>query len=202
MVVQGFGNVGSVAARLLACQGCKIIGISDVTGGHVSEKGIDIDSAIAYVQENNSLAGFKGADTIDGHQLLELSCDLLCPCAIGDQITAENAPRVKARAIVEGANGPTSSLADATLEEAGVFVVPDILANAGGVTVSYFEWVQNRMGYRWPEKEVNERLEHVIREAFESVLNLSELYGVNMRLAAYCLGISRVAETLELRGVW
>jgi glutamate dehydrogenase (NAD(P)+) len=202
VVVQGFGNVGSVSAKLLAERGCKVIAISDVTGGYVNERGIDVESAIAYAHEHRSLLGFEGGDSVAGSEILEMPCELLCPCAIEDQITEENAHRVKAKAIIEGANGPTSSNADSILEESGVFVVPDILANAGGVTASYFEWAQNRMGYRWPERKVNGRLEQVVAEAFESVLALSELYSTSVRLAAYCLGIKRVAEALELRGVW
>jgi glutamate dehydrogenase (NAD(P)+) len=143
-----------------------------------------VDSAIAYVREHRSLLGFEGADHVAGSEILEMPCELLCPCAVEDQITEENASRIRAKALVEGANGPTSSSADAILEDAGVFVVPDILANAGGVTGSYFEWVQNRTGYRWPEAQVEERLERVVGEAFEAVLGLSERRSISMRLAA------------------
>jgi glutamate dehydrogenase (NAD(P)+) len=202
VVVQGFGNVGSVAAELFAERGCTIMAISDISGGYVNERGIDIDSAIAHMRQHGSLSDFQGGENIGGSEILELPCDVLCPCAIEDQITEDNAHRIEAKIIVEGANGPTTSEADSILEEAGVFVVPDILANAGGVTASYFEWVQNRAGYKWPEEELNARLDHLIAEAFDSVLELSEEYGTTARLAAYCLGIKRVADTLALRGVW
>jgi glutamate dehydrogenase (NAD(P)+) len=202
VVVQGFGNVGSVAAQLFSERGCTIVAISDIGGGYVNERGIDINSAIAHMQQHGSLSDFKGGESIGGSEILELPCDVLCPCAIEDQITEDNAHRIEAKVVVEGANGPTTSEADSILEEAGVFVVPDILANAGGVTASYFEWVQNRAGYNWPEEELNARLDHMISEAFDAVLELAEEYGTTARLAAYCLGIKRVADTLTLRGVW
>jgi len=202
VVVQGFGNVGSVAARLFAEHGCRVVAVSDVTGGYLNEAGIDVTAAADYVQEHGSLLGFPAGEPITNSELLELPCDLLCPCAVEDQITRRNAHRVKAHAIVEGANGPTASEADEVLEDKGVFVVPDILANAGGVTVSYFEWVQNRTGYRWIEEDVNGRLDRIMSEAFDSVLGLSKRYATTMRLAAYCLAIERVAETLKIRGVW
>jgi glutamate dehydrogenase (NAD(P)+) len=202
VVVQGFGNVGSVAARLLVERGCKVVGISDVTGGYVNAGGIDVDAALIHASERHSLAGFEGGDLVTNAELLELPCDLLCPCALEDQITAENAPRVQAKVIVEGANGPTASEADAMLEEKGVFVVPDILANAGGVTVSYFEWVQNRSGHAWTQGEVNDRLERGMGEAFDAVSRAAREFGTTPRLAAYCLGIGRVVEALKLRGVW
>ena len=202
VVVQGFGNVGSVAAKLLRERGCKVIAISDVTGGYVNKDGLDVDAAVAHARDRGSLLGFRGGDLVAGEEILELQCDLLCPCAMEDQITTKNASRIEARAVVEGANGPTSSGADPVLEDKGVFVVPDILANAGGVTASYFEWVQNRQGYKWPKEELDSRLERVMRDAFDSVLWASRDYGTAMRLAAYCLGIRRVADALELRGIW
>lgn len=202
VVVQGFGNVGSVTARLLAERGCEVIAISDVTGAYVNEGGVDVEAALAHTHVHCSLDGFAGGDRIPGPDVLELSCDLLCPCAMEDQITAANAHRVSTRVIVEGANGPTSSGADSVLEEAGIFVVPDILANAGGVTVSYLEWVQNRMRYRWPQQEIEDRLEQTMGGAFDSVLEAAKSRSVPMRVAAYCLGIGRVADTLMLRGIW
>jgi glutamate dehydrogenase (NAD(P)+) len=202
VVVQGFGNVGSVAAQLLAERGCKVVGISDITGGYLNEAGLDVHAAVEHVREHGSLVGFRGGDKVPGGEILELPCELLCPCAIEDQITEENASRIRANVIVEGANGPTSSVADPLLEDMGVFVVPDILANAGGVTASYFEWVQNRQGYNWPKEELESRLERVMAEAFDAVLAVSRKYGISTRLAAYCLGIKRVADALELRGVW
>jgi glutamate dehydrogenase (NAD(P)+) len=202
VIVQGFGNVGSVAAQLLAERGCKVLGISDVTGGYFNERGIDVGAAVTHSRKYRSLLGFAGGDAVPGPELLELACDLLCPCAIEDQINGSNARNVKARIIVEGANGPTSAEADSVLEEAGVFVVPDILANAGGVTVSYFEWVQNRAGYAWREEEINDRLERTMNAGFDSILELSRRHRTTTRLAAYCLGINRVADALKLRGIW
>jgi glutamate dehydrogenase (NAD(P)+) len=202
VVVQGFGNVGSMAAKFLSERGCKVVAVSDVTGGYVNEFGIDVDAAVAHVREHGSLLGLRGGEHVPGDDVLELPCEVLCPCALEDQITDRNAPRVKARIVVEGANGPTSSGADPILEGMGVFVVPDILANAGGVTASYFEWVQNRQGYNWPRVELDARLKRVMVEAFDGVYRASREYGVSMRLAAYCLGVKRVANALELRGVW
>jgi glutamate dehydrogenase (NAD(P)+) len=202
VVVQGFGNVGSTTAKLLAERGCKVVAISDATGGYVNESGIDVEAAIAHGRKHGDIDGFDGGDSVGGEEILELQCELLCPCAVEDQITDCNVRRVKARAIVEGANGPTSFEADSLLEDAGVFVVPDILANAGGVTASYFEWVQNRTGYRFPEEELNSRLERIMVDAYDAVFDLSRQYGITMRLAAYCLGIGRVATALELRGIW
>jgi len=202
VVVQGFGNVGSVAATLLAERGCRVIAISDVTGGYVNEDGIDVAAAVQHVERRGALLGFEGADPVVGREVLELPCEVLAPCALEGQITEENAPRIGASVVVEGANGPTSSDADPILERKGVFVVPDILANAGGVTASYFEWVQNRQGYRWPKEELDVRLERVMSDAFDSVLEASREYGTTMRLAAYCLSVSRVADVLTLRGIW
>lgn len=202
VAIQGFGNVGSVAAKLLSERGCKVVAISDVSGGYVNERGIDIEAAIIHSSEHGGLEGFDGGDEADGREVLELPCELLCPCALEDQITVANAGKIRARIVAEGANGPTSSDADSILEEAGVFVVPDILANAGGVTGSYFEWVQNRAGYNWPKEEFDGRLEHVMEEAFDEVMRASQEYGIGLRLAAYCLGIRRVADAVELRGVY
>src|SRR5215203_2258739 len=157
VAVQGFGNVGSVAAKLLVGEGCKIVAISDRTGGVHNPAGIDVDAAIAYVQRTKTLEGFDGGDELSNEELLELEVDVLVPAALENVITSKNAARVKAKIISEGANGPTSAAADAILEEKGIFVIPDILANAGGVTVSYFEWVQNRGGYYWSEATVNDR---------------------------------------------
>lgn len=202
VVVQGFGNVGSVAAELFAERGCRVVAVSDVTGGCVNDKGLDVGAAVAHLRDHGSLLGFAGGDAVPGDQILELPCEVLAPCALEDQITQKNAALVKARAIVEGANGPTSSDADPILEANGVFVVPDILANAGGVTASYFEWVQNRQGYRWPKDELDSRLERVMSDSFDAVVAAAREQSVGMRLAAYCLGVSRVADALELRGVW
>jgi len=202
VVVQGFGNVGSTAARLLNEQGCKIIGISDITGGFYNPKGIDISRALEHSRRRGNLEGFDGGDPITNAELLELECDVLVPAAREDQITQFNAERIKAKIIAEGANGPTTAKADPILERRGVFVIPDILANAGGVTVSYFEWVQNRAGYYWSEKEINQRLERVMVESFNEVARVAERYRVSMRIAAYILGVDRVAEAVRTRGIY
>jgi len=202
VAVQGFGNVGSLTAELLSQQGCKIIGISDVTGGYYNKSGINIPEAIAYVQQNKTLKGFKGGDKITQEELLELECDVLIPAAKEDQITAKNAAKIKAKIIAEGANGPTTALADPILKEKGILVIPDILANAGGVTVSYFEWVQDRVGYFWSLDRVNRRLERMMRLAFDSVYTTSKEYNVTLRIAAYIMAIDKVSKTLKLRGIY
>lgn len=204
VVVQGFGNVGSVSAKLLAEHGLKIIAISDITGGYYNKKGIDIEKALKHVQQNpdRTLEGFDGGEKITNQELLELECDVLIPAAREDQITKHNAPRIKAKLIVEGANGPTTASADPILEEKGILVVPDIVANAGGVTVSYFEWVQDRMGFYWTVKMVNERLEEMMLSAFENVYNTAKKYNVSLRLGAYILAVDKVAKTLKLRGIY
>jgi glutamate dehydrogenase (NAD(P)+) len=203
-VVQGFGNVGSVSAKLLAEKGLKIIAISDITGGYYNKKGIDIERAIQYVQKNpeRTLEGFDGGEKITNKELLELECDVLIPAAREDQITKNNAPNIKAKLIVEGANGPTTASADPILEEKEILVVPDIVANAGGVTVSYFEWVQDRMGYYWTAEMVNERLERMMLSAFENVYNTAKKYNVSLRLGAYILAVDKVAKTLKIRGIY
>ncbi len=201
-VVQGFGNVGSISAKLISQLGVKIVGISDVSGGYYNPNGIDVNEAMAYVANSSSrsLEGFSGGEKISNAELLELPCDVLVPAAMEDQITPENADRIKAKLIVEGANGPTTADADAILNKKGILVVPDILANAGGVTVSYFEWVQNRLGYYWTEERVNRRADRVMKQSFDNVYAASEKYGVNMRIAAYIVSIDKVASTLKLRG--
>jgi glutamate dehydrogenase (NAD(P)+) len=198
--VQGFGNVGSISAKLLAMQGMKVLAISDVTGGYYNPEGIDIEAAIAYRDSNGgTLEGFK-AERITNEQLLELDVTVLVPAAMENQITAENADRIKAKVIVEGANGPTVANADEILNKKGIMVVPDILANAGGVTVSYFEWVQNRLGYFWTEERVNRRADRVMKTAFEAVYAASQKYNISMRIAAYVVSIGKVAEVEKLRG--
>jgi glutamate dehydrogenase (NAD(P)+) len=199
-VVQGFGNVGSISARLIAMLGVKIIAISDVSGGYYNPNGIDVEQAIAYVQQHRSLEGFAGGDVVTNEELLELDTDILVPAALEDQITEKNAGRIKAKLIVEGANGPTSASADTILNDNNVLVVPDILANAGGVTVSYFEWVQNKMGYSWTEERVHRRADRIMKQAFETVYAYSQKYNVNMRIAAYIVAIEKVAMTTRLRG--
>jgi glutamate dehydrogenase (NAD(P)+) len=202
VVIQGFGNVGSVTAGLLKEHGCKIIGISDVTGAYHEAKGIDVGKAIEYVQSQKDLSGFPQAEKITSAELLELVCDVLVPAARENQITSKNAPRIKAKIICEGANGPTSANADPILQDKGVLVIPDILANAGGVTVSYFEWVQDRVGYFWSLERVNRRLDRMMKSAFDAVFSASEKYQVSLRLAAYIIAIDKVARTLLLRGIY
>src|SRR6185312_1333684 len=202
IAVQGFGNVGSVAADLLAREGCKIVAISDRTGGYYNKNGIDIEAAIAHARKVRSLEGFDGGDQISNDDLLTLDVDVLLPAALENVITSKNAGKVRAKMICEGANGPTTAGADAILDEKGIFVIPDILANAGGVTVSYFEWVQDRGGYFWSEQTVNDRLEEIMCRSFADVLKLSTQHKVNMRTAAYMVSISRVATVHRLRGIY
>jgi glutamate dehydrogenase (NAD(P)+) len=202
VVVQGFGNVGSIAAELLHAEGCKIIAISDRTGGWYNKKGIDVKHAIAHVLQHQTLEGFGGGEPLSNEKLLEIECDVLLPAALENVITTKNAASIKAKIVCEGANGPTTAGADAILDEKGVFVIPDILANAGGVTVSYFEWVQNRSGYYWSEQLVNERLTEIMVNSFAEVLKLSKMHKVNMRTASYMLSISRVATVHKLRGIY
>ncbi|NUM31073.1 MAG: Glu/Leu/Phe/Val dehydrogenase [Bacteroidetes bacterium] len=200
--VQGFGNVGSVSAKLLSMLGLKIVAISDITGGYYNKNGINISDALDYVNKNNgTLEGFN-AEKITNDQLLTLDVDLLVPAAMEDQITEENAHEIKAKLIVEGANGPIASNADSILYNNKVNIVPDILANAGGVTVSYFEWVQNRLGYYWTEERVSRRADRVMKQAFENVFQTSLKYDVSMRTAAYIVAIDKVASTQKLRGVF
>jgi len=202
VAVQGFGNVGSVAADLLAKQGLKIVAIGDRTGGYHNKNGIDVPAALAHVRQHKTLEGFTGGESITNEQLLTLPVDVLLPAALENVITSKNAGRIQAKIICEGANGPTTAGADAILEEKGIFVIPDILANAGGVTVSYFEWVQDRGGYFWTEETVNNRLEDIMTQSFNAVLSLSKQHKVNMRTAAYMLAISRVATVHKLRGIY
>ncbi len=199
--VQGFGNVGSFAALLLEERGVKITAVSDLSGSFVNESGLDIAGAIEYRNKNKgSLDGFEGADKIDGNSILLMDVDVLIPAATEDVITSKNADKIKAKIIVEGANGPTSAKADSIINDKGIFVVPDILANAGGVTVSYFEWVQNRLGYKWTRERVNRRSDRIMKDAFEKVYRISEKYKVSSRIAAYMVAIDKVAQTYRYRG--
>jgi glutamate dehydrogenase (NAD(P)+) len=202
IAVQGFGNVGSTAALLLAREGLKIRAISDRTGAFYNKAGLDVDAAIAYVQQHKSLEGFKGGDAMTNEELLTSEVDVLLPAALENVITSKNAKKIQAKIIVEGANGPTTAGADSILAEKEVFVVPDILANAGGVTVSYFEWVQDRGGYFWSEESVNERLTDIMTRSFADVLKLATQHKVDMRTAAYMLSINRVATVHRLRGIY
>jgi glutamate dehydrogenase (NAD(P)+) len=202
IAVQGFGNVGSTAAKLLQEAGAKIVAIGDRDAAFHNANGIKVQEAIAYVQKHKSLKGFKGGDAISGADLLTLDVDVLLPAALESVITTKNAHDIRAKVVCEGANGPTTAAADSILDEKGIFVIPDILANAGGVTVSYFEWVQDRGGYFWDEKTVNDRLTEIMRRSFADVLALSKTHKVNMRTAAYMLSISRVAAVHRLRGIY
>ena len=199
-VVQGFGNVGSISAKLINQLGVKIIAISDISGGYYNPEGINIEDAIEYVAKNRSLEGSDFGSKVSNQELLELQTDILVPAALEDQITHENAHKIKAKLIVEGANGPTSAGADKILNDNNILVVPDILANAGGVTVSYFEWVQNKMGYSWTEERVNRRADRVMKQAFDTVYNYSQRYNVSMRIAAYIVAMEKVGNTTKLRG--
>jgi len=202
VVVQGFGNVGSIAAQMFADRGAKVVGISDVTGGYANENGIDVAGAIAYAQEHHSLDGYRGGERVTNSALLELPCDVLVPAALENVLTAENAARIQAKLIVEGANGPTTPEADHIFAQRGIAVIPDIMANAGGVTVSYFEWAQDRAGYFWRESEVNERLADVLLENFKRVREVATSRRVPLRTAAYILAIHRVVQSMNVRGVY
>lgn len=202
IAVQGFGNVGSVAAQLLHAHGCTIIAISDITGGYYSKQGIDINAAIAYTAKHGNLGGSNIGDAISNEELLELPCDVLVPAAKEDQITPENAARLQCKLISEGANGPTVASADPILEAKGIIAIPDILANAGGVTVSYFEWVQDRIGYFWAEDDVNQRLDRKMLESFDAVWDAAKKYNTSLRIGAYVVGIGRVVECLRIRGIY
>jgi glutamate dehydrogenase (NAD(P)+) len=202
VVVQGFGNVGSITARLLHEMGCKVVAVSDVSGGIYNPKGLDIPQALRYSREKGSLKGFPEAEALSNKQLLELPCDILVPAALENQLTAQNAPLIQAKLIIEAANGPTTNEADTILNERGIVVVPDILANAGGVTVSYFEWVQDLQRFFWTENEINNRLETIMVRSYQSVVAQAKRQDVSLRMGAYLHAVSRVAEATEVRGVY
>jgi glutamate dehydrogenase (NAD(P)+) len=200
--VQGFGNVGSVSAELLAEAGAMVVGVSDWKGGVYNPAGLDIPSLIEYSRKNKTVAGFSGAEPLTNEQLFALDLDVLIPAALENQITMDNAAQIRAKVVIEGANGPTTPDAHQHLHDRGIFVVPDILANSAGVTTSYFEWVQDRYGYFWTEKEVNERLEAKMCEAFSAVLKTAVDFKVDMRTAAYIVAINRVATVTRMRGMY
>ncbi|NND73288.1 MAG: Glu/Leu/Phe/Val dehydrogenase [Rhodothermales bacterium] len=203
VAVQGFGNVGSIAAKLLSEQGCTVVAVSDISGGYYNENGLDIEAMIAYCKDGNgTLEGYSNAQIISNSELLALEVDVLVPAAKEDQITERNAHEIKARIICEGANGPTSPAADKILSDNGVLVIPDILANAGGVTVSYFEWVQDRQGFFWTEARVNKRLDRMMSGAFDAVYKAAQNYQVTPRIGAYVLAIRKVADALKMRGIY
>ncbi|MCM2278222.1 MAG: Glu/Leu/Phe/Val dehydrogenase [Oligoflexia bacterium] len=207
VAIQGFGNAGSHAARLLAPKGIKLVAISDVSGAYYCESGIDIEGALSWVKDHKGvLSGFEKSGNVrkldNPMELLELPVDVLIPAALENQITEKNASRVKAKVIAEAANGPCTPEADKILNEKGVFMIPDILCNAGGVTVSYFEWVQNRMGFYWPEEQVNRELDRIMRQAFKDVFSASQKHRIPMRIAAFVVAIERLKKTSELRGLY
>jgi glutamate dehydrogenase (NAD(P)+) len=202
VIIQGFGNVGSNAARLMMEQGYKIIGIAERDGGLYNANGIDVCALSEHKYRNGTTLGFRGAEDMPSEELLVTDCDILIPAATENVITSRNAGQLKAKIVVEGANGPTTAVADEILTEKRIFIVPDILANAGGVTASYFEWVQDRQGYFWKEAVINEQLETILRDSFEDVLRYAEAHNVNNRIAAYMLAIDRVAFTIRQRGIY
>ncbi|GAB4141900.1 MAG: Glu/Leu/Phe/Val dehydrogenase [Planctomycetota bacterium] len=200
--VQGSGNVGLVSASQLARLGVRVVAISDIRGGLYDPKGLDIEKVRAHVQKRRTLEGFEAGDRISNAQLLELPVDILVPAATENVITRRNAAKIAAKIVTEGANGPCTPGADKILDEKGVFVVPDILANAGGVTVSYFEWVQNRQAFFWTQQEVEDRMERIMTESFRAVVDMANRFGVSNRIAAYMLSVERVAEATRLRGIY
>jgi len=202
VIIQGFGNVGSNAAKLLFEKGYRILGIAEYDGGLYNPNGIDISALLRHRAQAGSVVGFTGAETVDPHELITRECEILVPAATENVITSRNAADLKCRILCEGANGPTTMVADDILAEKGVFVLPDILANAGGVTVSYFEWVQDRMGYFWNEAEVNRRLDLIMTEGFHDVIAYAQTHNVNNRIAAYMLAIDRVSFTAKQRGMY
>lgn len=202
VVVQGSGNVGGIGAELMHEKGYRVVAISDVYGGIYNSNGLDVPGVLEYLHQNKSLEGYMEADHLDNKSLLEIECDVLAPCATENQITSENADRIKCKILAEGANGPTTPKADKILHDKGIFVIPDILANAGGVTVSYFEWVQDRMGYFWSEDQVNERLETKMVASFNELVHYANKHNVDSRTAAYMLAIDRVAYDTRMRGIY
>ncbi|HET8901472.1 MAG TPA: Glu/Leu/Phe/Val dehydrogenase [Holophagaceae bacterium] len=202
VAVQGFGNVGSQSARLLHEAGARVVAVSDVNGAIKNERGLDIHALMKHVAETKGVTGFKGGEAMDMAELLLMPVDILVPAALENQITEENAPKIRAKVIVEGANGPTTPDADPILLDNGVLVVPDILANAGGVTVSYFEWVQNRQGFYWREREVNERLVEYMTHAFGAVFAATDKYKTNPRIGAYILALDKVSQAMHYRGFY
>jgi glutamate dehydrogenase (NAD(P)+) len=202
VAIQGFGNVGSNLAGLLSEEGVRVIAVSDSRGGVHNAYGIDVPAAIAYKAENRVLEGFPGADAITNEELIEIDCDVLVPCALEQVITAENATRINAKMICEGANGPTTPGADDVLEDRGILVLPDVLANAGGVVVSYFEWVQGLQEYFWKEYEVHAKLNDIVVRAFEETWSARDQFATSMRMAAYGIAVQRVAEATTIRGLY
>ncbi|MHB1688048.1 MAG: Glu/Leu/Phe/Val family dehydrogenase [Ignavibacteriaceae bacterium] len=201
-VIQGFGNVGSITAEVLHEHGVKVTGLSDINGAIYNSNGFNIPELVEHVERHKTLIDYQNAEVITNEELLELQCDVLIPAAKEDQITSKNAKKLKCKIIAEGANGPTTAKADPILQSNGILVVPDILTNAGGVTVSYFEWVQDRMGYFWELDRVNRRLDRMMHEAFVNVYKSAEKYNVSLRIGAYIIAIEKVAKTLKIRGIY
>jgi glutamate dehydrogenase (NAD(P)+) len=202
VVVQGFGNAGSIAAQLMAEKGAKILAVSDSTGGIHNPDGLDISRVIAWKAEHSTVVGFPGSKEVTNAEILELECDILIPAALENQITKDNAERINAKIVAEAANGPTTPEADEIMFRRGIFSIPDILCNAGGVTVSYFEWVQDLNRDHWSETEVNTKLHEIMTKAFREVLEIAQREGVHMRLAAYLLAVQRVADATSMRGLY
>jgi glutamate dehydrogenase (NAD(P)+) len=202
VIIQGFGNVGSNAAKLMFEKGYKIIGIAEYDGGLFNPQGIDINALLRHKAQAKTVTGFPGAEACDQHELITRECEILIPAATENVITSKNAADLKCRILCEGANGPTTIPADAILAEKKIFVLPDILANAGGVSASYFEWVQDRMGFFWTADVVNERLDRMMTESFDDVISYAQTHGVNNRIAAYMLAVDRVAYTTKKRGMY
>jgi glutamate dehydrogenase (NAD(P)+) len=202
IAIQGFGNVGRYAAKLFEDRGCKVVGISDVTGAYYNEQGINVYGAMEHTSKFGTLEGFKGGDRITNTELLTSPCDVLVPAALEKVFTAEIASKVQAKLLVEGANGPTTPEADRIFREKGIVVIPDIMANAGGVTVSYFEWAQDRMGYFWKEAEVNEKLEDFLLSNLRAIRAIANSRHATLRTAAYTLAIDRVVKASLLRGIY
>ncbi|BDI32755.1 glutamate dehydrogenase [Capsulimonas corticalis] len=202
VVVQGFGNVGGAAARIFHSRGAKVVAVSDYLGGVYNPDGLPIPELVAYSKANGSVAGFPGSEPVTNSEILELPCDILVPAALQNQITSSNAGKIRARMVVEGANGPTTPDADDILRERGITLIPDVLANAGGVTVSYFEWVQDIQSFFWSESQVNHRLGRVMTRAYEEVSAAAQTHNVDLRTAAYVVGVARVAEAAKMRGIY
>jgi glutamate dehydrogenase (NAD(P)+) len=202
VVVQGSGNVGGIGAQLMHEAGYKVVAISDMHGGIYDPAGLDIPAALEHLRATRSFEEYPGAERVTNAELLEIECDVLVPAATENQITSQNAERINCKVLAEGANGPTTAAADEILQRKGIFVIPDILANAGGVTVSYFEWVQDRMGYFWKEDVVNERLQDVMVASFNELVKFAEKHNVDTRTAAYMLAIDRVAYDTRMRGIY
>ena len=202
VAVHGFGNAGANIARLVALDGAKVVAACDSKAGLYCETGLDVDAALKHKAETSSLAGFPGAKSIATEDIIGVDCDILLPSALENAITLANVGQVKAKIIAELANGPTTPGADRVLDDQGVFLVPDILANAGGVTVSYYEWVQNQYSFFWSEQQINEALEQAMRTAFASVYETAQRYGTDMRTGAYILAVDRVREATNVRGIF